>query len=146
MKLVKSAHLIAIVNAAILASSVFQGSALWWVLQKALNTLTQLCEQVSSVSSDFQQQVGSAVQAAISESLPQELAGPQLRAALEASLHSQLQHSLARPLQDSFTAAFQHHLMPAFEGACRDMFAQVRSIREDMIIPVLQSMAALTCH
>ena len=77
------------------------------------------------MSNDFQQLVGSAVQAALAESLPQELAGPQLAAALEASLGSQLQQSLAQPLQDSFTAAFQHQLMPAFEGACRDMFAQV---------------------
>lgn len=73
----------------------------------------------------MQQQVGSAVQAALSQTLPQELAGPHLKAALEASLGSQLQHALARPLQDSFTASFQHQLMPAFEGACRDMFTQV---------------------
>ena len=86
-----------------------------------------LCKQVSSISSDVQQSVGSAVQAALSETLPQELAGPQLRATLEASLGSQLQRSLAQPLQDSFTSAFQHQLMPAFEGACRDMFAQVSS-------------------
>ncbi len=72
--------------------------------------------------------MGSAVQAALSEALPQELAGPQLQAALEASLGSQLQQALARPLQDSFTAAFQHQLMPAFEGACRDMFAQVQTL------------------
>lgn len=73
----------------------------------------------------MQQQVGSAVQTALSQTLPQELAGPQLKAALEASLGSQLQHALARPLQDSFTASFQQQLMPAFEGACRDMFTQV---------------------
>jgi len=89
-----------------------------------------LCKQVSSISTDVQQSVGSAVQAALSETLPQELAGPQLRATLEASLGSQLQRSLAQPLQDSFTSAFQHQLMPAFEGACRDMFAQVSSCRE----------------
>ncbi|DBB06573.1 hypothetical protein WJX77_011875 [Trebouxia sp. C0004] len=83
--------------------------------------------EVSSVSTDVQQSVGSAVQAALSETLPQELAGPQLRATLEASLGSQLQRSLAQPLQDSFTSAFQHQLMPAFEGACRDMFAQVQA-------------------
>jgi len=89
-----------------------------------------LCKQVSSISSDVQQSLGSAVQASLSETLPQELAGPQLRATLEASLGSQLQRSLAQPLQDSFTSAFQHQLMPAFEGACRDMFAQVSSCRE----------------
>ena len=89
-----------------------------------------LCKQVSSISTDIQQSVGSAVQAALSETLPQELAGPQLRATLEASLGSQLQRSLAEPLQDSFTSAFQHQLMPAFEGACRDMFAQVSSCGE----------------
>ena len=82
------------------------------------------------MSNDFQQSVGSAVQAALSESLPQELAGPQLAAALEASLGSQLRQALVRPLQDSFTAAFQHQLMPAFEGACRDMFAQVGSLSD----------------
>ncbi|DBA67146.1 TPA: hypothetical protein ACH3X2_001468 [Trebouxia sp. C0005] len=83
--------------------------------------------EVSSIATDFQQSVGSAVQAALSQTLPQELAGPQLRATLEASLGSQLQWSLAQPLQDSFTSAFQHQLMPAFEGACRDMFAQVQA-------------------
>ncbi|KAL0055405.1 hypothetical protein WJX82_000055 [Trebouxia sp. C0006] len=83
--------------------------------------------EVSSISTDVQQSLGSAVQAALSETLPQELAGPQLRATLEASLGSQLQQSLAQPLQDSFTSAFQHQLMPAFEGACRDMFAQVQA-------------------
>ena len=81
--------------------------------------------QVTGISTEVQQQVGSAVQAALSQSLPQQLAGPHLKAALEASLGNQLQQALARPLQDSFTAAFQHQLMPAFEGACRDMFAQV---------------------
>ena len=73
----------------------------------------------------MQQQVGGAVQAALAEALPHQLAGPHLKAALEASLGSQLQQALARPLQTSFTMAFQHQLMPAFEGACRDMFAQV---------------------
>lgn len=81
--------------------------------------------QVASITTDVQQQVGGAVQAALSQTLPQELAGPHLKAALQASLGSQLQHALARPLQDSFTASFQQHLMPAFEGACRDMFTQV---------------------
>ena len=73
----------------------------------------------------MQQQVGGAVQAALTQVLPQQLADPHLKAALESSLGSQLQQALARPLQTSFTTAFQHQLMPAFEGACRDMFAQV---------------------
>lgn len=81
--------------------------------------------QVASITTEVQQQVGSAVQAALAEALPRQLAGPHLKAALEASLGSQLQQALARPLQTSFTMAFQHQLMPAFEGACRDMFAQV---------------------
>ena len=81
--------------------------------------------QVASISTEVQQQVGGAVQAALAQALPQQLAGPHLKAALESSLGSQLQQALARPLQTSFTTAFQHQLMPAFEGACRDMFAQV---------------------
>ena len=81
--------------------------------------------QVATVSDTVQHQLGTSVQAALSESLPKQLAGPHLKAALENSLGKHLQQALARPLQDSFTAAFQHQLMPAFEGACRDMFAQV---------------------
>ena len=92
--------------------------------------------QVASISTDIQQQLGKAVQAALSESLPKELAGPQLKAALEGSLHSQLQQSLAKPLQDSFTAAFHHQLMPAFEGACRDMFAQVSYMQPYMLAQI----------
>lgn len=80
---------------------------------------------MASINTEVQQQVSGAVQAALAQALPEQLAGPHLKAALEASLGSQLQQALARPLQASFTTAFQHQLMPAFEGACRDMFAQV---------------------
>ena len=104
-------------------------------IQSAVNRSADQCcyaQQVASISTDIQRQLGTAVQAAITESLPQELAGPGLKAALEESLGRQLQCSLAQPLQDSFTAAFQHQLMPAFEGACRDMFAQVCAYVIDM--------------
>ena len=99
---------------------------------------------MSALSSNLQQDVSSAVQAALSEALPQELAGPQLQAALEASLGKQLQQALARPLQDTFTAAFQHQLIPSFECACRDMFAQVRQHSLSAAVVVLTAAVVLT--
>ena len=81
--------------------------------------------QVAILSNGLQQQLSPVVQTAIAEALPEQFASPQLRNAMEASLNRQLQQALAKPLQDSFTASFQQQLIPAFEGACRDMFAQV---------------------
>ncbi len=37
----------------------------------------------------------------------------------------QMRSALAQPLQESFKAAFQGTLLPAFEGACQTMFSQV---------------------
>ena len=50
------------------------------------------------------------------------------QAALEAALSGQLRGgALAGPLQEAFSSAFQHTLVPAFEAACQSMFAQAGS-------------------
>lgn len=80
--------------------------------------------QVAALSDGLQQQLSPVLQTAVAEALPAQFASPQVRNALEASLNSQLHQAMAKPLQDCFTASFQEQLIPAFEGACRDMFAQ----------------------
>ena len=77
------------------------------------------------LSNGLQQQLNPVLHTAIAEALPEQFASPHVRNALEASLNSQLQQALVQPLQDSFTASFKQQLIPAFEGACQDMFAQV---------------------
>lgn len=84
-----------------------------------------MCTQVAVLSNGLQQQLGSVVTSALADTLPEQLAGPHIRTALEAGLGSQLQQALTRPLQESFAASFQQQLIPAFQHACRDMFAQV---------------------
>lgn len=84
--------------------------------------------QVAVLSNGLQQQLSPVLQTAVAEALPDQFASPQLRNALEASLNSQLQQALAKPLQESFTSSFQQQLIPAFEGACRDMFAQASQL------------------
>ena len=58
-----------------------------------------------------------------------------LQASLERALAAQLKLALAKPLQEGFRTSFQQQVLPAFEAACQNMFAQVRSIAMHRLIP-----------